>query len=417
MRNLIILGEKKRIPPYPHHKDYIYRSRMFFAANSFYSLFAINGFKYATQRWWLQRKHKFSIPYVLLIDPTSACNLKCIGCWAADYDRKSEISFEKLDEILTDAKKLGVHDISLTGGEPLMRKNDLLKLFKKHKKLTFTIFTNGTLIDEAFATEIEQLGNVTFLISIEGYREKTDFRRGNGTYDKVIAGMEILRLHQIAFGFSTCYHSNNYEEVSSDEFLDFLREKGAWFGWMINYMPIGKDADRSLCLNASQRKFVKDRIDTYTEKNQFTIVDFANNGHKAYGCVAAGDGFLHINANGDVEPCAFFHYSDVNINTMTLTQALSSPFLRHFRHRKLISENPFRPCPIMDVPEALLHITNYKGVKSTHINQNETAQELYEKTKPLADDWKPVAEDIYDKMSIKEKKKFNRFVKYLLFRG
>ena len=416
MKHLVIQGKKEKIPSHPHHKEYIYRSRMFFLANNLYTFFAVNGLKYYIRKVWLQHKYKIPVPYVLLIDPTTACNLKCIGCWAADYGRKSEISYEKLDQILTEAKKLGIDNISFTGGDPLMRKNDLLKLFKKHRSFPYTIFTNATLIDEEFAAEIARLGNVTFLISVEGYRENTDFRRGKGTFDKVMDSMDLLKKHGIAFGFSICYHSKNYEEVSSDGFLDFLRDKGAWFGWMINYMPIGKGADVSLCLNAEQRKFLKDRIDAYVEKHQFTIVDFSNNGHKAYGCVAAGDGFLHINAAGDVEPCAFFHYSDVNIHNVSLAEALASPFLTHFREQKIISDNPHRPCPIMDVPDALLKITDLEGVCSTHLHCHETPSELYAKTKPLADGWKPVADKYYQDMSVKEKERFKMVAKYLLYR-
>lgn len=414
MRYLTIRGEKKKIPPYPHHKSYVYRNRKFFHSHTVFEIITINGLKYALRKLLLQWKYKFPIPYVILLDPTTACNLKCIGCWAADYGRKCELSYEKMDEILSEAKKLGVQDISLTGGEPLMRKDDLLKLFAKHK-FTFTIYSNGTLVDDKFARDIARLGNVTLLMSIEGFREKTDFRRGKGTFDKVIAGMDNLRNHDIGFGFSICYHSKNYEEVCSDEFLDFLREKGAWFGWMLNYMPLGKDADTSLCLNAIQRRYVKDKVEAYSKKHDFTIVDFSNMGHMDFGCVAAANEFLHINANGDVEPCAFFHYSDININTITLKEALRSPFFKHFRKFKPFSDNPHRPCPIMDVPDALIPLTSFPGVKSTHLNQNETAEELFRKTKPLGDRWKPVADEMYEKMSDREIEKIRKCKKYFLY--
>lgn len=415
MRYLTIMGEKKVIPPYPHHKDYIYRNRKFFKSNNLIGLVNINGPWYALRKIWLQWKYKFPIPYVILLDPTTACNLKCKGCWAADYDSRSELSYEKMDEILTEARKLGVQDISFTGGEPLMRKKDLLKLFSKHR-FTFTIYSNGTLIDEKFASDIARLGNVNILISIEGFRENTDFRRGEGTFDRVVKGMENLRKYDIGFGFSTCYHSKNYKEVCSDGFFDFMREKGAWFGWMLNYLPLGKDADASLCLTAEQRRYVLEKTEAYSKKQNFTIVDFANTGHLYFGCVAAANEFIHINAKGDVEPCAFFHYSDVNINDMTLTEALNSKFFRHFRKFKPFSENPYRPCPIMDVPEALAPLTNFEGVKSTHLDCEETVEELYAKTKPVADQWKPVADELYERMSETDREKIRFFRKYLLYR-
>jgi MoaA/NifB/PqqE/SkfB family radical SAM enzyme len=416
MRYLTIRGEKKEIPPYPHHKDYVYRCQRFFEANDLYGLLTINGPAYAIRRRYMQWRHRFSIPLNLLIDPTSACNLKCTGCWASDYDKRSELSFEKLDEVLRDAKKLGVSDIVFSGGEPLMRKDDILRLCGKHNRLPFALFTNGTLIDEAFADEMVRLGNMNTFISIEGFRERTDFRRGEGTYDKVIRAMDILKARDIGFGFSICYHSKNWDEVTSDAFLDFLQEKGAWIGWMFNYMPIGSDADLSLCLTAEQRAIVKERIEAYSQKNRYTIIDFANMGHMAFGCVAAGNEFVHINAAGDLEPCAFFHYSDANINEKTLKEALQSPFFRHFRRSKPFAANPHRPCPIMDIPEALVPLTSFEGVRSTHLRHPETAEELAAKTQPLAESWVPVASRLEGRMTDEEKRKIKLFSKYLLNR-
>ena len=96
-------------------------------------------------------RYKAFIPRVLLIDPTSACNLKCKGCWASDYSRTDHLSYEKLDDIITQARKLGIGDVLMTGGEPLMRKDDIIKLCDKHRRTTFAAFTNATMIDEKFA--------------------------------------------------------------------------------------------------------------------------------------------------------------------------------------------------------------------------------------------------------------------------
>lgn len=416
MRYLPILGEKKKIPPYPHHKDYIYRCYRFFEARNLLSLLFLNGIYRSMKRLWMQKRYKFAIPLNLLVDPTSACNLKCLGCWAADYNKKSDLSFEKLDELLTDARKLGISDIVFSGGEPMIRKDDILRLCHKHHQLPFALFTNGTLIDESFTDEMARLGNLNVFVSIEGFREKTDFRRGNGTFDKVITAMDLLKSRDIGFGFSICYHAKNWEEISSDEFLDFLRMKGAWIGWMFNYMPIGKDADLSLCLNPDQRKMVSQRIQAYMAKHQFTIIDFSNMGHMAFGCVAAGNEFVHINSNGDLEPCAFFHYSDVNIHDMPLHKALASPFFVHFRNGKPFSDNAMRPCPIMDVPTSMSYLSGHSAVKSTHLQDPESMQDLASKTLPLANAWKPQSEELFQRLPQKEKRKIKVFSKYLLYR-
>ena len=416
MKYLQIRGETKKIPGFPHHKEFVYRAYRFFEVKSLFDFLTIDGYFQVFKKLYYNRKYRCAVPRLLLIDPTSACNLKCRGCWAADYQRNSHLSYEKLDELFTDAQKIGVVQIIMSGGEPLMRKNDIIRLCKKHKKLTFGLFTNGTLIDEEFASELARIGNLNVFVSIEGFREDNDSRRGEGTYDKVIAAMDLLKKYDIGFGFSICYHSKNYQAVTSDEFLDFLLEKGAWFGWMFNYLPIGSDADISLCCSPEQRAWVKQKIEEYNKRNRFTIIDFANSGHKAIGCVAAGNDFAHINANGDLEPCAFCHYSDVNINNMPLVEALRSPFFRKFRQQKPFSPNFLRPCPLIDVPEAIANLTKGEGVQSTHLNNPETGEQLARKTRHLAEKWEPMADKLFRDMPEDEKKRFGILTK-LLFRG
>jgi MoaA/NifB/PqqE/SkfB family radical SAM enzyme len=406
MKYLQIRGEKKKIPGFPHHKEFVYRTYRFFEVKSLFNFLTIDGYLQIFRKIYHDWKNKCVVPRLLLIDPTSACNLKCHGCWAADYKKNSHLTYEKLDELCTDAQKIGVLTIIMSGGEPLMRKQDIIRLAEKHTKLTFSLFTNGTLIDEEFVQEMVRLGNLNVFVSIEGFREETDQRRGKGTYDKVIAAMDILKKYDIGFGFSACYHSKNFEVVTDDKFLDFLTEKGAWFGWMFNYLPIGSDADITLCCTAEQREYAKKKIEDYQKKNKFAIIDFANTGHKAIGCVAAGSDFAHINANGDLEPCAFCHYSDSNIHDMSLVEALRSPFFANFRQHKPFSNNSLRPCPMMDVPGELLSITKIKGVRSTHLNNPESPEQLAKKTRFLAENWEPVANKLYDEMPADEKRRF-----------
>ncbi len=415
MRHLTINGERRSIPPYPHHKDFIYRTYRFFTVKSLFSFLTLDGLLTVPRKLAANRKYGTVIPRLLLIDPTSACNLKCTGCWAADYDKASRLSYEKLDELIADSIKIGVRQIIFSGGEPLMLKREILDLCRKHSQMNFGAFTNGTLIDAEFADELAKLTNMNVFLSIEGFEEDTDFRRGAGTYRKVIRAMELLKERNIGFGFSVCYHSKNYEVISGDEFLDFMRQQGAWFGWLFNYLPIGNDADPDLCCNAEQRSFVMDKIDSYSKRHRYVLIDFANSGHKAIGCVAAGNDFAHINANGDLEPCAFCHYSDTNVKDHSLVEALKSPFFKNFRRAKPFSENFLKPCPMMDMPEALVGLTAGKDVKSTHLAFPESGEQLASKTRPLARKWTEKADQLYETMPKADKQRFGALNKLLQF--
>lgn len=410
-----INGKHQEIPPFPHHKYMIKAVSKFFNSQDLFSLITMDKFK-TVRQIKMGNKHKCFVPRCLLLDPTSSCNLKCNGCWAAGYNNHDNIAYEKLDEILTQAEELDIEYCFLSGGEPLMRRNDLIKLCEKHRGITFSAFTNGLLIDEKFADEMKKVGNFTAFVSIEGFKEKTDFRRGKGVYDKVIEAMKILKSKDIAFGFSVCYHSQNYMEIASDEFLDFMREIGCWIGWLFTYIPVGNDADLSLVCTPEQRAYVHTKISDYNKRHDITVIDFWNSGHLAAGCVAASTGFVHINSRGDIEPCAFCHYSDSNIHKVSLVQALKSPFFKAFRNAQPFSDNPMRSCPLIDVPEKLTEVVESSGAYSTELDSPENVRSLVAKTLPISKAWQVEADKIYEKFPGKFKRSFMTHKKILAFK-
>ena len=173
----------------------------------------------------MRKKYDCNIPWLILMDPTSACNLHCTGCWAAEYGNRLNLTYNDLDSVITQGKELGIYFYMYTGGEPLVRKDDIIKLCKKHNDCAFHAFTNGTLVDEAFCEQMKEVGNLSLSISLEGFEEVNDLRRGAGVYEKVLHAMDLLKDSGQIFGTSICYTSKNIETVTSDEFLDMIIEK------------------------------------------------------------------------------------------------------------------------------------------------------------------------------------------------
>ena len=226
-------------------------------------------------------KYQCNIPWLILFDPTSACNMHCVGCWAGEYGHKNNLSFEDMDKIVTQGKELGVYLYMLTGGEPLVRKKDVLKLAEKHNDVQFAIYTNSTLIDEPFCEEVQRLGNIAFMLSIEGTPETNDARRGEGHYAAVMHAMDLLKKYGIIFGTSICFTRQNIDAVTNDAFMRFLCEKGAHFGFYFHYMPVGNEAAPELMPTPEQRKYMIDRI-RYLRSSACDIpfypMDFQNDG-------------------------------------------------------------------------------------------------------------------------------------------
>lgn len=198
------------------------------------------------------REHGFAPPGLLALSPSMRCNLRCAGCYAANYDHRDDLPEEVVERVITEAEKLGIWFFVILGGEPFLWP-PLLDVIARHRSSVFQVFTNATLIDEATADRIVTLGNVAPAISIEGGRERTDARRGAGTYDRVIAAMERLRDRGALFSFSATATCENLDEIISDEFADLMIEKGALYGWYFSYMPIGRDPDLSLMPTPEER--------------------------------------------------------------------------------------------------------------------------------------------------------------------
>ncbi|HHU06144.1 MAG TPA: radical SAM protein [Clostridiales bacterium] len=344
----------------------------------------------------IEEKYDCNIPWAILMDPTSACNLNCTGCWAAQYGGRNNLSYETLDSICRQGKELGIYFYILSGGEPLVRKKDVIRLCEAHNDCYFFAFTNGTLVDDELCEDMLRVGNFTLAFSIEGDEEATDMRRGKGTYRKVIEAMERLYAHRLLFGYSTCYHRYNTESVGSDEFVDDMIARGCRFSWNFTYMPIGRDARVDLLATPEQRAYMYRRIREIRSTKPIFAIDFWNDGEFTNGCIAGGRNYLHINAAGDVEPCAFIHYSNVNIHDVSLLDALRSPLFMAYRRNQPFNKNPLRPCPLLDNPEKLAAMVKESQAKSTDMLSPEDVDLLCGKTEEAAKAWAEVADRLWE---------------------
>ena len=343
----------------------------------------------------LRAEYGCNIPWTILLDPTSACNLHCTGCWAAEYGNKLNLTYDEIDNIICQGKELGVYFYIYTGGEPLVRKNDLIRLCEKHSDCVFLCFTNATLIDEAFADEMLRVKNFVPAISLEGDEAATDSRRGQGTYQKVIRAMDLLRRKKLVYGISACYTSVNWDSISSDAFYQSLIDLGARFIWYFHYMPVGNDASPVLMPTAEQRTQIYHRIRRLRKEKPLFAMDFQNDAEYVGGCIAGGRRYLHINANGDVDPCVFIHYSDSNIREKTLLECLRSPLFMAYHDGQPFNNNMLRPCPMLENPEKLPEMVARTGAHSTDLQSPETVEHLCGKCTRYAENWSHAAEMLW----------------------
>ena len=329
--------------------------------SAFLAKFAIASAK-ANRKRMQEEKDGLHVPSYLIASITSSCNLHCAGCYSRankateDCEPEMQLSDEDWLRIFKEARELGISFILLAGGEPMLRW-DVMEAAGGISDIIFPIFTNGTFMGEKHLDLLDKCRNLLPVISIEGGREETDSRRGEGVYDTVISKMDELNRRGLIYGVSVTVTKENLHEVYSDEFLDLMRKRGCKAVFYIEYVPVTDEAEE-LAPDDADREFVNERMDVLREDQQDMInVAFPGDEKSSGGCLAAGRGFFHINSHGGAEPCPFSAYSDINVKDTSVREALGSGLFTALRDGGILAGEHIGGCVLhekRDQVEAIL---------------------------------------------------------------
>ncbi|MBR2283754.1 MAG: radical SAM protein [Ruminococcus sp.] len=309
------------------------------------------------------------IPPFLICSITSKCNLHCAGCYSrcnhatTDTEPVKQLTGEEWLRIFDESDELGISFILLAGGEPMLRR-DIIEAAGKKQNIMFPVFTNGTYMDERYFELFDKCRNLVPIMSIEGSREITDKRRGNGIYDKLISNMEEFKRRGLIFGASVTVTTQNYSEVCSGSFLDELSERGCKAVIFVEYVPVTEES-RELAPSDPEREYLMEKI-AYLRENRPEMVYIAFPGDEkgSGGCVAAGRGFFHINSHGGAEPCPFSPYSDINVKNTSLREAIHSPLFTALQSGDILLDDHEGGCVLYEKRE-LVEALIAQGIQLT----------------------------------------------------
>lgn len=349
----------------------------------------------------------FYPPSTVVISPTMKCDLSCYGCYAGDYGKSQELTLDELDSILLQMKSMGIYFAVISGGEPFCMPG-IFEVFKKHSDMAFLVFTHGGLINEQMVEKLTQVGNVMPSFSLEGYEQETDERRGAGHFRKVLRAMDMLREGGLSFCGSFTHSSKNSHIITSPGYIDMLLSKGVFALWLFSYVPVGRKPDTELMPTPQQRDHLRRSVASFRNDKPMLFIDFWNDGPMVSGCLAGGRKYLHINANGDIEPCVFCHVAVDNIRRTTLRDALASPFFRKIREMQGEHENLLRPCMLIDHPDVGREIFAAEGAYATHEGAEEIFAGLSDKMDAYATAYAEIADQVWDTEFVDHQDKQNK---------
>lgn len=293
------------------------------------------------------------VPPFLIASITSNCNLHCAGCYSRQNEATKDcapvdqMTGEEWGNIFHEARDLGISFILLAGGEPLLRK-DVIQQAAGYKEILFPIFTNGVFISDEYFNMFDKHRNLVPIMSIEGHKEATDARRGEGIYDKLISNMEKFKEKHLIFGNSITVTTENFDDVLSDEFVSMLGGYGCKAAIYVEYVPVS-DESKHLALSEEQEIQLRARIDELRERYQeMVFISFPGDEKSSGGCVAAGRGFFHINSHGGAEPCPFSPYSDTNVKESSLKGAISSRLFKVLQETDVLMDDHVGGCVLFE---------------------------------------------------------------------
>ncbi|WNY24025.1 GTP 3',8-cyclase [Methanimicrococcus hongohii] len=283
------------------------------------------------------------IPPFIITGISTECNLRCSGCYSRAFDacgdssKKNEMTSKEWKNIFSQADDLGISIILLAGGEPMVRK-DILETAAEFPKILFPIFTNGTMIDEEAIDFFDKNRNLIPVLSIEGKKEETNLRRGEGVYEKVEESVKKMTEKGLFFGFSITLTNENIHATTSIEFVSELESNGCSAIFYVEYVPAQKGSE-SLVLTETDRDFQGKQMKILRNKfKNLIFMAFPEDEKYLDGCLAAGRGFFYINAFGGAEPCPFSPFSDMNLKDHTILEALESPLFRKLREDGILEQ-------------------------------------------------------------------------------
>ncbi len=292
-------------------------------------------------------------PPFLFFSVTNACNLHCHGCWINAKGGKRELSEEDIDGMIAAGKRQNSYFYTLLGGEPMLYPR-LWEVIRRHRDCYFQIITNGMFFDEENADRICRLGNVTPLVSIDGFEANNDDRRGRGVFRAAMEGIARLKKRKILFGVATTVTGQNMDEVLTDEYVREIIRRGAMYLWYYVYRPVGPDPSPRFCVEREQMLEIRKRLLTLRRKHPIILIDTYWNAEGEAVCPAAlGMGF-HIGPGGSIEPCPPLSFACQNIrdNDRDLFKTINeSDFLRGFQ--KFVNDRT-KGCVILEYPQQLI---------------------------------------------------------------
>lgn len=188
-------------------------------------------------------------PHYCVWELTLACNLRCGHCGSrAGEQRRNELGTDECVDLVHQLADLECRLITLSGGEPTLRRDwPVIARAAIGRGIVVNMVTNGTTMSQRLAARIAEVGLSNVGVSLDGTPAVHDAMRGEGTYQTLVRGLELLEGAGVAYALLT--HLNRDTLAEMEDIHQLAVDLGA-FSWRVQLgKPMGNLADnRGMCI-------------------------------------------------------------------------------------------------------------------------------------------------------------------------
>lgn len=270
------------------------------------------------------------LKYVLHLELTTGCNLRCLHCYneseVSKLRNNNEVSFDDWRKVITEAYQIGCRRIQFIGGEPFLKRKllyDLIPLASSAGYTSLEVSTNGTLITEEDLVFLKA-HNASLAFSFYSYKDRVHdlITTRKGSWAKTLNSIRLALKMDIPLRISVVKMKHNETDVL--ETIKFLKSLGVKNAKINNVEPVGRGCSDELV-----------SPDILGQQIMTKPFFFKINPNVFWRNVAGHNCFFEqicVGANGDVYPClAERKISYGNTKTTPLMDILSSEKAIRFR--------------------------------------------------------------------------------------
>lgn len=255
--------------------------------------------------------HRLTLTYLAI---TKKCPLKCEHCFEwENLNKKEKLSTENIDTMIENIQSIGSTNIAFTGGEPMLRVNEIIRAVKKYKdNSAFWILTSGFNFTSKNAQALRVAGLTGVVVSIDHYDpyQHDVFRMTEGSFRDALTAVKLGIENDLVTVISTCITRANATREYLDEFMRFSKDLGVGFVQFLEPKPIGHYAMKDVTLKTDQIKVLEEVFLSYNQQAEyldFPVIVYHGFYQRRVGCMASGNRMVYVDTNGDFLKCPFCH--------------------------------------------------------------------------------------------------------------